>query len=93
MHWSQKASRPNLITWSYGFFGFGEKKVGRLGGVVDTPWTAMTTSTRAPVMLIINHCGNITMTGTNSRDTIDHGGGQDQKSCRSMIFHLEYQTL
>ena len=53
MHWSQKASRPNLITWSYGFFGFGEKKVGRLGGVVDTPWTAMTTSTRAPVMLII----------------------------------------
>ena len=53
MHWSQKASGPNLITWSYGFFGFGEKKVGRLGGVVDTPWTAMTTSTRAPVMLII----------------------------------------
>ena len=52
MHWSQKASGPNLITWSYGFFGFGEKKwVDWVIGVVDTTWTAMTT--RAPVMLII----------------------------------------
>ena len=49
---SQKASRPNLKTWSYGFFGFGEKKwVDWVIGGVDTPWTAMTT--RAPVMLII----------------------------------------